>query len=120
MTEDAAGALGVRLWFDRLGDVKESRDLAEQLVDDRWRLSATDDQTFHLFWVMAFADKKVADRAEKASLAMLAGFSEATSPPLVGAMVKTPVGRYMRVDRISETQIRFINAADQAMMDQLK
>ncbi len=118
--EDAAGALGVRLWYDRLGDVKASRDLAEQLVDDRWRLIATDDQTFHLVWVMAFTDKKSADLAAKSSLAMVAGFAESTSQPLIGAVVKTPAGRYLRVDRISDTQLRFVNAADQSTIDQVK
>jgi hypothetical protein len=118
--QDAAGALGLRLWFDRLGDVKESRDLAEELVDDRWRLFATDDQTFHLVWVMAFKDKKSAERATNASLSMLASFVESTTEPVIGAVVKTSEGRYLRVDRISDTQIRFINAADQAMMNQVK
>jgi hypothetical protein len=51
---------------------------------------------------------------------MLASFVESTTEPVIGAVVKTSEGRYLRVDRISDTQIRFINAADQAMMNQVK
>jgi hypothetical protein len=69
---------------------------------------------------MAFKDKKSAERATNASLSMLASFVESTTEPVIGAVVKTSEGRYLRVDRISDTQIRFINAADQAMMDQVK
>lgn len=117
--EDSGGALGLRLWLDPLGDVQASRDIAEQLVDDQWRLYATDDRTHHLIWIIELADEKTTDTALAAFCGMGSYFTGSENDLTAGKPAQTPEGRWITIDRPSPTSIRLQNTADAATAEKI-
>lgn len=118
--EDSGGALGVKLWLDPLGDVLQSRNMAEKLCDDRWRLFATDDLTHHAVWVSEWSDEAAAGKALAAFLAMGGALAGSDDDLTLGNAVKTPEGRLLRIDQPSPTTLRLTNAADQKTLDAVR
>lgn len=109
--EDSGGALGLRLWLDPLGDVQASRDIAEQLVDDQWRLYATDDRTHHLIWIVEFADEATTTKALTGFCGMGSYFTGSDTDLTPGKPAQTPEGRWLTIDRPSPTSLRLQNIA---------
>ena len=110
--EDSGGALGLRLWLDPLGDVQASRDIAEQLVDDQWRLYATDDSTHHLIWIVEFADEATTTKALTGFCGMGYYFTGSDTDLAPGKPAQTPEGRWLTIDRPSPTSLRLQNTAN--------
>jgi hypothetical protein len=118
--DDSAGALGLRLWLEQEINGLEARKYAEKLMDDRWQLFATSERDFHLLWTLELADEESAVDLTKIFCARTAVLAESDKAMAIGKLVKTPAGRWLRVERIGKTTLRFVNTADQATADAVK
>ena len=118
--EDHGGALGLCLWLDPLGDVQASRNLAEMWVHDQWRLFATDDRTHHLVWCIELMDEASTTTAAAAFCAMGGAIAGLPDDLSLGKAVKTPEGRWLRVDRVSKTGLRLVHTSNEQVMQTIR
>jgi hypothetical protein len=117
--EEKAGALGLRLWFEGLGDPAFARDMAEAWVDDQWRLFATDDRTHHLIWSIDLIDQAAQKKATPAFAAMAAAAVGMSQDLVLGKEVQAPDGSWVRVDRMGETGLRFVRVRSREAMEKI-
>ena len=115
--EESAGALGVRLWLEGLGDPLFARNMAEAWVDDVWRLFATDDRTKHLIWQVDLAQEKIATQAAPAFAAMASAALGLEKDLTLGQTTQVPDGTWVRVDRIGATGLRLLRAESRAVLE---
>ena len=92
--------------------MQASRDIAEQLVDDQWRLYATDDRTHHLIWIVEFADAATTTKALTGFCGMGSYFTGSDTDLTPGKPAQTPEGRWLTIDRPSATSLRLQNTAN--------
>jgi hypothetical protein len=117
--EEKAGALGLRLWSEGLGDPAFARDMAEAWVDDQWRLFATDDRTHHLIWSIDLIDQAAQKKATPAFAAMAAAAVGMSQDLVLGKEVQAPDGSWVRVDRMGETGLRFVRVRSREAMEKI-
>lgn len=118
--EDHGGALGLRLWLDALGDVQASRDLAEALLDDQWRLFATDDRNHHVVWCIELRDQAAADEASAAFCALGSAIADQPEDLKLGQAVNAPDGTWLRIDRTSPTGLRLTRTSHEKVMQVIR
>jgi hypothetical protein len=108
--EESAGALGLRLWLEGLGDPVMARAMAEAWVDDRWLMFATDDRTQHLIWQVDFAKESIATKALPAFAAMAAAVVGLEQDVTVAKETQGADGTWVKVARVGPTTLQFIRA----------
>ena len=114
---ESAGYLGLRLW---IAETKDSADagLAEQIarewVKDGYLLFGDGEMSSALFWEVELASKAAADRLQEFALGRLAKMAGKDGAAELGEIVETEGGRFLRVLRSGEQEVRFLNTAVRA------
>ncbi|MGJ8632515.1 MAG: hypothetical protein ACSHX7_01225 [Luteolibacter sp.] len=109
--EESGGYLGVRLWISEMGDVGMAEEVARHWVKDQYVLFADGEMSSALVWEVEFSSEAMADEFEKVArqrMAAMAGEAEAVT---VGEVFEADGGRFLRVVRMNEMRVRFLNTA---------
>ncbi len=108
--EESAGYLGLRLWIEEMGDVGLAGEIAGSWMRDGYVLFADGESSSALVWDVEFESTEAADRFERVALDRLAALAGSGSEVKLGGIVKSG-DRFLRVARVDERKVRFINAA---------
>jgi hypothetical protein len=102
--EESAGYLGLQLWFSQFGDVEKAEQFAQAWRGDRYVLFADGEASSALVWELNFKNADVADEFLKIAN-QVCSIKQNT--------------RFRGVRRLSETSVRFYNAATQLTAEKL-
>jgi hypothetical protein len=102
---ESAGYLGLRLWLALTEDLGMAEEVSRSWVKDGYALFADGEMSSGLVWEVTLEDATAADAFTKAAQG------------LVEAMVTE--GRFLGTVRVSDTTVRFFNAATQKTAAQL-
>ncbi|WP_411827606.1 hypothetical protein [Luteolibacter sp. AS25] len=109
--EESAGYLGIRLWISELGDVGIAEQVARDWSKDGYALFADGEVSTGLMWKVEFQTAGSADIFQEAALQRAGAMAGLESAAELGVLIEATDGRFFRVERISETSVKFVNAA---------
>lgn len=102
---ESAGYLGLRLWLALTEDLGMAEEISRSWVKDGYALFADGEMSSGLVWEVTFEDATAADAFTKAA------------QDLAAAMVTE--GRFLGTARVSDTTVRYFNAATKETAAQL-
>lgn len=109
---ESAGHLGLLLWIQAVGDPGEASAISADWQGDRYALVPDGESSTALLWEIELETADAADRLAGFFQAFIAAKAGLEDEAPLGKHVSTPQARHLKVSRVAENRVRFVNAAE--------